>query len=88
MANEINFGYPTGKTLTFSVYTSAGTARETGTSMTETPASSGLYLGTPTAISMSNQVIIKEGTVVVGHGEYMGKTMEHSSVRIVRSSTA
>ena len=86
MANEVNFGYPTGKTLKFSVYTSAGVARETATAMTETPATSGLYLGTPTAISMGNQVIIKEGTVVVGHGEYMGKTMTHGSVRIVRNA--
>lgn len=86
MANEVNFGWLTGKTLTFSIYTSAGTARETGTNMTETPASSGLYLGTPTAISMNNQVIIKESTTVVGHGEYMGKTMEHSSVRIIRNA--
>ena len=86
MANEVNFGYPTGKTLTFSIYTSAGIERESGTSMTETPANSGLYLGTPTAISMGDQVIIKEGTTVVGHGEYMGRTMEHSSVRIVRNA--
>jgi hypothetical protein len=85
MANEVNFGYPTGATLTFSVYTSAGVARETGSSLTETPASSGLYLGTPAAISKGNQVIIKEGSVVVGHGEYNGKTMTHESVHIVRN---
>jgi len=54
--------------------------------MTETPASSGLYLGTPTAISMNDQVVVKEDTKVVGHGEYMGKTMEHGSVRIVRNA--
>lgn len=86
MADEINFGWLTGKTLTFSVYTSAGVERESGTSMTETPASSGLYLGTPTDISRSNQVIVKEGTTIVGHGEWMGKTMEHSSIRIVRNA--
>jgi hypothetical protein len=48
MANEVNFGYPTGATLTFGVYApgAAGvaTAREEGSAMTETPASSGLYL--------------------------------------------
>jgi hypothetical protein len=53
--------------------------------MTETPASSGLYLGTPTAISKGNQVIIKEGSVVVGHGEYNGKTMTHDTTHIVRN---
>lgn len=86
MANEINFGFPTGATLTFSIYTSAGSEREADTAMTETPANSGLYLGTPTAISKSDQVIIKEGSVVVGHGEYMGKTMIHDSVHIVRNA--
>ena len=86
MANEVNFGWATGSTLTFSVYTSAGVARETGTAMTETPATSGLYLGTPTAISKGNQVIVKESTTVVGHGEYNGKTMTHDSVHIVRNA--
>ncbi|GAH31761.1 unnamed protein product [marine sediment metagenome] len=85
MANEINFGYPTGETLTFSVYTSAGVTRETGSALTETPASSGLYLGTPAALSMRDQIVIKESTTVVGHGEWMGKTMSHGSVRIVRN---
>jgi len=70
MANEVTFGYPTGKTLTFGVYTSAGTERESGTALTETPAGSGLYLGTPTTITTSDLVIIKEGTAVVGWGEY------------------
>ncbi|MHC4121946.1 MAG: hypothetical protein ACYSSI_00100 [Planctomycetota bacterium] len=66
----VNFGFATGRTLTFSVYTSAGTQREAGSSMTETPASSGLYLGTPAVIRDSDNVVIKEGTKVVGHGEY------------------
>lgn len=88
MADEVNcVGFPTGKTLTFSVYTRVGVARETGTALTETPAGSGLYLGTPTDISMGDQVVIKEGTTPMGGGEYMGRTMTHGSVRIVRSST-
>ena len=66
----VNFGYATGKTLTFSVYTSAGAQREAGSSMTETPASSGLYLGTPSVLQEYDNVIIKEGTKPVGHGEY------------------
>ncbi len=85
MADEINFGYPTGAALTYGVYTSAGVERESGTSLTETPAGSGLYLGTPTAISKGNQVVVKEGSVVVGHGEYNGKTMTHNSTKIVRN---
>lgn len=70
MANEVNFIYISGKTLTFSVYKKDGTARETGTALTETPASSGLYLGSPTAIIGGDNVIIKEGTTVVGGGEF------------------
>jgi len=72
MANEVNFGWTTGKTLTFSVYTAAGVQREAGTSLTETPASSGLYLGSPTTIQAGDNVVVKEGTIVRGHGEYGG----------------
>lgn len=70
MANEVNFQYISGKTLTFSVYKKDGTEREAGTSLTETPASSGLYLGTPTIIVGGDNVVIKEGSDVVGGGEY------------------
>lgn len=87
MAYEVNCtGFPTGLTLTFSVYTFSGTARETGSTLTETPAGSGLYLGTPAAISKRDQVVIKEGSVPMGGGEYMGKTMTHDSVQIVRNA--
>lgn len=72
MANEVNFGWATEKELTFSVYTAAGVQREAGTEMTETPASSGLYLGTPTTIQTGDNVVVKEGTIVRGHGEYGG----------------
>jgi hypothetical protein len=67
---RVNFGWITGKTLTFSVYTEAGSARETGTSLTETPASSGLYLGTATLLVPGDNVVIKEGSVIVGHGQF------------------
>lgn len=70
MANEITFGYSTGQSLTFGVYTSAGVERESGTSLTETPADSGLYLGSPTTITTGDLVIIKKGSTVVGWGEY------------------
>jgi len=70
MANEVTFGYRTGAVLTFGVYTKDGALREVGTAMTETPADSGLYLGSPTEIDAEDMVIIKEGTVVVGQGQY------------------
>lgn len=70
MANEINFGWITGKTLKFNIYKKDGTARETDGTMTETPVSSGQYLGTPRAISAGDNVVVKEGSVVTGYGEY------------------
>lgn len=72
MANEITFGWKTGKNLEFGVYTAAGAERESGTTMTETPASSGFYLGTPTAISTGNFVIVSDSDAskVIGQGEY------------------
>lgn len=71
MANEVTFPFATGKTLTFAVYTSAGSEKESGSSLTETPAGSGLYLGTPADIDASDLVIVKEGSEVVGGGQYM-----------------
>lgn len=72
MANEITFGWKTGKNLTFGVYTSAGVEREVGTAMTETPAASGLYLGTPTAIVSGDFVIVSDSDAskVIGQGPY------------------
>ncbi len=67
---RINFPYITGKTLTFSVYTNTGGVREMAGTMTETPASSGLYLGDPRFITAGDNVIIKESAVSVGGGEY------------------
>lgn len=74
MANEVTFGFATGKTLTFSVYDLDGTARETGGTMTETPASSGLYLGSPTTMLAGDLVVVKEGTKPVGWGEFLTMT--------------
>lgn len=70
MANEVTFGYRRSKTLTFAIYTLDGTVRETGSSLTETPAASGLYLGSPALILAGDLVIIREGTTTVGWGEY------------------
>jgi len=71
MANEVTFGYRTGvANLTFGVYTKNGVLREVGTAMTETPEDSGLYLGTPMTIDAGDMVIIREGPVIVGQGQY------------------
>ena len=83
MANEVNFGWATGKTLTFAVFTSAGVQRETGTSMTETPASSGLYLGSPTTIQVGDNVIIREGSREIGHGVYGASAIEGGGTIVI-----
>ena len=86
MADEINFGWPTGKTLKANVYTKAGALKEADISLTETPASSSLYLGDFASFVGRDQVIIKEGSAIRGHGEYESKLIEHSSTRIVRNT--
>ncbi len=86
MANEIPFGHRTGATLKANVYSKAGAAKETNITMTETPANSGLYLGDYASFVGRDQVIIKQGSVPVGHGEYESKLIEHSSLRIVRNT--
>lgn len=70
IANEVSFGWVTGATLTYGVYTEAGVQREVGTSLTETPASSGLYLGTPTTIVATDYVIVSDAGGVIGFGQY------------------
>lgn len=73
MVNEIKVVYPTGKTLDFSVYYDNGgtmTAREVDQALTEQPAGSGLYKGTPAAIEAGDIVIIEEGSDTVAAAEY------------------
>ncbi len=73
---NINFGYSTGRTIKFNVYTSDGVARQVDGTMDETPASSGLYLGTATTLLVGDNVIIKEGVKPVGHGEFRKHEIE------------
>ena len=73
MANEIKAVYETGATLDFSVYyDDAGTLteREVDQAMTEQPAGSGLYKGTPAVIEAGDIVVIEEGAVIIGSNEY------------------
>lgn len=70
MANEITFGYPTGKTLTYGAYQPSGTVRTAaGTSLTEV-AGTGYYKADDGNISVNDIVVVKEGSNVVGWGEY------------------
>lgn len=71
MANEVKFIWVTGATVTFSVFTLAGVEREADTAMTETPAGSGLYLGSPTTILENDAVVVEDAGGVIGGGEYL-----------------
>ncbi len=73
MANEIKVVYVTGATLDFSVYfDNAGTltAREVDQAMTEQPAGSGVYKGTPATIEQGDIIVIEEGSTIIGSAEY------------------
>lgn len=70
MADEITFGFATGKTLTYGAYQADGTVRTSaGTSLTEV-AGTGYYKATDGNIVFSDIVIVKEGSDVRGYGEY------------------
>ncbi len=72
MANEIAFIWVTGEAaMTFEVITEVGVSRESGTAMTETPAASGLYLGSPTTILESDKVVVSNAGGVIGGGEWL-----------------
>lgn len=71
MANEITFGYTTGRTLTYGVYQPDGTVRTAaGTALSET-AGTGYYTASDANIVAGDWVIVKDSVLgVVGAGEY------------------
>ena len=78
MANELTFGYLTGKTLLAFVYQADGTERDFGSSnngiaMTEVAGAGlydGFYLGDCATIAAGDFVIITDTGVTVGQGQY------------------
>lgn len=72
---KINFGWETGDTLTFGVYSPASVEREVGTSFPESPAGSGRYIAESTTVQDGDDVIVKDAVGVVGHGEYLKEHM-------------
>ena len=69
MANEVKFGWQTGESLTAELLKADTSVRESGITMTET-GTTGVYFGTPAAIVAGDTVIIDDGTLKVGFGEY------------------
>lgn len=73
MANEIQFGFRIGATLTYIAYAPDGTARtpSVSTNLPESDAGvSGYYTQTDANIVAGDEVIVKESTTVVGSGIY------------------
>ena len=71
MADEIQFGYLIDKTLTYGAYAPDGTERTAaGTSLPQDASIDGYYHATDANIVSGDVVIVKEGTVPVGWGQY------------------
>lgn len=70
MANEIQFGFRTGATLTYGAYEPDGTVRTAATTSLPEIAATGYYTVTDANIVAGDAVIIKEGTNEVGSGIY------------------
>ena len=69
MANELKFGFQSGESLTAELLKADASVRESGITMTET-GTTGVYFGSPAAIVAGDTVIIDDGTIKVGFGEY------------------
>ncbi|KKK52139.1 hypothetical protein LCGC14_3107920 [marine sediment metagenome] len=73
---KINLGHKTGQTLTFGVYSPASVEREVGTSLPESPASSGRYIADSTTVQDGDDVIVKNAAgKVVAYGEYLKESL-------------
>lgn len=70
MANEITFGFLVGKTLTYGAYEPDGSVRTAAATALPEIGATGYYTATDGSIVAGDVVIVKEGTVTVGWGEY------------------
>ena len=71
MANEIQFGYTTGRTLTYGVYQPDGTVRTAaGTALAEV-AGTGYYKATDASVVAGDYIIVIDSVLgTVGQGQY------------------
>ena len=69
MANEITFGFQTGRTLTYGAYEPDGSVRTAAATALPEIGATGYYTANDANVVAGDVVIVKEGTQTVGWGE-------------------